>query len=634
MISPSDLIAKLENNSKNNRYKERINALKQDGFDTSIIEEGINDVNKVLDQKNGKSFVVYGEPQSGKTEFMIALTCQLLDKGFKTIFVLVNDNTELESQNFYRFINAQQLDPAPKKESHYIGLPTNQLKRDTKRVIFCRKNKNLMENLITNSRFFTDRVVIDDEADYATPDSNINKKDKDPTKINEKVSQLVQLDKGGVYIGVTATPGRLDLNNTLLNKSEDWVFLRSHSNYKGREFFFPTDKKSIQGKYILKTLREDYDDPIYLRKAALRFLLRTIFINKGKPQKIPYSMLIHTAGKTHDHEEDKKIIDDLLHKLDIKDTKTINELIKTAEELFTDSVLVEEIILDVLKSIGQSQVLIINSNKKYDRDNVLHACEPAVLFTFAIGGNIVSRGLTFKNLLSFFFSRNVKSKMTQNTYIQRARMFGNRPYAEHFELCVPKSIFENWGNVFEDHELSLIFAKSGDLAHVQGKTNRAADAASVDKENVLVENRETAVGSIFDLNDELENNFLSYKGDLSPVDFIEQLIDMGLLQEENFPSYLRQYINHKSPDGIKDQHLLFTTDSDNLKCIYRGSNTSYWDDELLKRTRGGLIQSIIKGRSNLISKKHFIFPVKSIDGTRGRFIYRSELGQTILKNLK
>ena len=41
---------------------------------------------------------------------------------------------------------------------------------------------------------------------------------------------------------------------------------------------------------------------------------------------------------------------------------------------------------------------------------------------------------------------------------------------------------------------------------------------------------------------------------------------MGLLQEENFPSYLRQYINHKSPDGIKDQHL-FTTDSDNLKCI-------------------------------------------------------------------
>ena len=85
----------------------------------------------------------------------------------------------------------------------------------------------------------------------------------------------------------------------------------------------------------------------------MRFLLRTIFINKGKPQNSLFNAYL--PGKTHDHEEDKKIIDDLLHKLDIKDTKTINELIKTAEELFTDSVLVEEI-LDVLKSIGQSQV--------------------------------------------------------------------------------------------------------------------------------------------------------------------------------------------------------------------------------------------------------------------------------------
>ena len=32
-----------------------------------------------------RSLVVYGEPQSGKTEFMIALVCKLLDSGKKTI---------------------------------------------------------------------------------------------------------------------------------------------------------------------------------------------------------------------------------------------------------------------------------------------------------------------------------------------------------------------------------------------------------------------------------------------------------------------------------------------------------------------------------------------------------------------
>ena len=44
---------------------------------------------------------------------MIALVCKLLDMGKQTIFVVMNDNTELESQNFDRFHRAQELDPTP-----------------------------------------------------------------------------------------------------------------------------------------------------------------------------------------------------------------------------------------------------------------------------------------------------------------------------------------------------------------------------------------------------------------------------------------------------------------------------------------------------------------------------------------
>ena len=196
------------------------------------------------------------------------------------------------------------------------------------------------------------RVVIDDEADYATPDTNINKENRDSSKINEKVSQLVQLEKGGVYIGVTATPGRLDLNNTLLNNSKDWVFLDSHSAYKGRSFFFPSDANEIKEKYILKILNDENDNPSYLKNAALRFLLRTILINRGKPERKAYSMLIHTAGKVLDHEKDKKIIDELLHKLITHDPRTITQLLKVAEELCDSEFLVKEIAGDVLRFIG------------------------------------------------------------------------------------------------------------------------------------------------------------------------------------------------------------------------------------------------------------------------------------------
>ena len=78
------------------------------------------------------------------------------------------------------------------------------------------------------------RIIIDDEADYATPDRNINKQ-KETTQINKKVGQLGQVDSDGVYIGVTATPGRLDLNNTYLNDSKKWVY---YENYK-EEVFLP-----------------------------------------------------------------------------------------------------------------------------------------------------------------------------------------------------------------------------------------------------------------------------------------------------------------------------------------------------------------------------------------------------------
>ena len=67
-------------------------------------------------------------------------------------------------------------------------------------------------------------------------------------------------------------------------------------------------------------------------------------------------------------------------------------------------------------------------NSEADRKNVdfRDATIPICPFTIAIGGNIISRGVTFENLLSMFFTRAVITKMQQDTYVQRARMFGSR----------------------------------------------------------------------------------------------------------------------------------------------------------------------------------------------------------------
>ena len=101
-MSLQDFLDALDEEHKEFCYDKRISSVKQRGRETRHIENGIEEVERVLG-RGVNSFVVYGEPQSGKTEFMIALACKLIDLDYQTIFVVMNDNTELESQNFDRF---------------------------------------------------------------------------------------------------------------------------------------------------------------------------------------------------------------------------------------------------------------------------------------------------------------------------------------------------------------------------------------------------------------------------------------------------------------------------------------------------------------------------------------------------
>ncbi len=90
----------------------------------------------------------------------------------------------------------------------------------------------------------------------------------------------------------------------------------------------------------------------------------------------------------------------------------------------------------IVRNCDQTTTIIMNSERDKNVD-FKSATSPAAMFTFIIGGNIVSRGVTFDNLLSMFFTRDSKHKIQQDTYIQRARMFGSRKkHLSHFELTI------------------------------------------------------------------------------------------------------------------------------------------------------------------------------------------------------
>src|SRR5689334_2865366 len=81
------------------RYPKHLKKLQAKGIVTSCLEKAVTGAVDNLHQGQTRAFVIYGEPQSGKTEMMIALTARLLDDGAKIIIHLLNDSLQLLEQN-------------------------------------------------------------------------------------------------------------------------------------------------------------------------------------------------------------------------------------------------------------------------------------------------------------------------------------------------------------------------------------------------------------------------------------------------------------------------------------------------------------------------------------------------------
>jgi hypothetical protein len=99
---------------------------------------------------------------------------------------LLNDSVQLLQQNLDRF-QRSGLSPSARNFSEIMD-PSISLKVG-KHVVFCKKNPHDLRKLNEKLSSVTSKVIIDDEADYATPNSKIDK--GEVTKINELIGQLL-----------------------------------------------------------------------------------------------------------------------------------------------------------------------------------------------------------------------------------------------------------------------------------------------------------------------------------------------------------------------------------------------------------------------------------------------------------
>ena len=526
-----------------NRYNRRLAKLTASGKQVDrikrVVESSVENINK-----GQKSFVIYGEPQSGKTEMMIALTARLLDEGQKIIIVLLNDSVQLLGQNLERF-QRSGLSPAPKKFSEI--LPKSVKIGDAPWVIFSKKNARDLEKLIDKLSAYSGKVVIDDEADYATPNSKINKQEQ--SKINELTGKLIGSD--GIYIGVTATPARLDLNRTHDNQNESWIDFPPHSNYTGQEKFFPSSLSNFP--FMLKTLPDKGDDPVYLREALFSFMVNVAYLNKQiNESEKNYSFLVHTSGKKADHSTDYKGVvksfEILRDESNSNHKKYYESIFEIASNRYPEHA--QEITKYIIENNNRNNIVVMNSDKEKNAADNRTATAPASPFTVVIGGNIVSRGVTFENLLGMFFTRDVKHKIQQDTYIQRARMFGSRnDYLSYFELTIPETLYLNWQKCFIFHRLSLDSRRNGNGTPVWLEDTKIAAAASssVDKARVVIDSGEMSF-ELFDYSlvvDAIED--ILKQSNNSNFQKVEVLSE--LLGSNKVPQYLIDYIKNFLPSA-------------------------------------------------------------------------------------
>ena len=601
-------------------YIKQLARIKKKGFETACVEKTITSVMEKL-RRGINSFVIYGDPQSGKTGMMIALTAKLLDFGKNIIIILINDNVGLLEQNLRRF-SESGLDPDPKNYKEILD-DVYSIK-ESKRILFCKKNSSDLKQLIRKLGDCKEKVIIDDEADYASPNGKVNKDEK--TKINELIGELI--DEKSIYIGVTATPARLDLNNTFDNCNNEWVYFPSHSKYIGQDHFFPVNLNVKKLPFKLEFLPEQHDAPKFLREALFRFLINVAYINlenkkNGKEESF-YTMLIHTSGKTDDHIKDHNDIVSILEILrdETKFERHVQNIFETAEKMYGEEY-AEQITKYILINKDRNSPLVINSKK--DKENLEKAAKPKALFTIAIGGNIISRGVTFENLLSMYFTRTVKTKLQQDTYIQRARMFGSRSsYLNFFELTIPDNLYTDWHRSFVFHRLALDSAKNGNPpVWLEDSRIKSVAPGSVDKSTVITDSGEMSYG-IFRLTEDIES-IVNNEGEKS-FDKIDNL--HKILGEERLPQHLINFIRAFSPDG------------NNSLAIHAKSDISGWGEDVNKenisRPKGFMATSGALEKNKYPHAIHHIKIYYNQNNKKARVFYKfiGITGTKFLRNIK
>lgn len=321
--------------------------------------------------------------------------------------------------------------------------------------------------------------ILDDEGNPMPQE-----KETEMAKISQQIDDFRKIPTFCRYLQVTATPyclylqpqGELNLNGKIVKpfKPRFTTLVPIHSMYIGGKEYFELSKDpdsmynhlfhqvgqkcvDVLGnedkRYINNSLSSQnlYDLTVSLVYYFMGTAVRRIQVRETQNKNYKSSALFHVKVDTKKHgwqeQVIQRLIDDITKAL-IEDDHTDKRVWYAidmvyddykesnrkghAEGLISVDLPSKEDVLEEVRKILNPEckryhVQIVNSDKKVssllnEETGELQLDTDANIF---IGGNILDRGITIKNMLCFFYGRNPKN-FQQDTVLQHARMYGAR----------------------------------------------------------------------------------------------------------------------------------------------------------------------------------------------------------------
>jgi hypothetical protein len=401
-----------------------------------VVEKWVKPLTGGTEETNG---LVYGLVQSGKTGVLTVTGAMGADEGYRTVIILTSDNDPLYMQTLGRVQEAfPGIDVLGKNDFKDQDGFLSRIKGGTCAIVTT-KNASRLRTLIENFTKGHVRglscLIIDDEADQASPNTRASRGDGSVSTINERITELRRFFDKNTYLQVTATPQALFLQRPGHSFRPKFTVL-SHPghDYVGGDDFFGEDSKLVR-EFDLNDITvvapgpqptPRLEIPSSLLKALDTFMIGATYKRaKEADQNCAFLCHVSTRKSDHNHIVDllRKYKAELAARLKAKDSKILARLKAAYDDLASTHVGVRSSSFDTLVekieffSPGITVKLV---NGETDEDVAVRS--PYNLF---VGGNKLGRGVTIKNLLVSYYGRHPKNPQA-DTVLQHARMYGYR----------------------------------------------------------------------------------------------------------------------------------------------------------------------------------------------------------------